>query len=626
MGSSKNIQTDAIYTPNKDELMPPFTFRFLATLSIALLSGIGCQNDAPPTCPSDCPSGSTCDERTGECAVACNGDDDCACNDDDECDNDNPCDGSESCVSNVCEAGIAVECEASSSSCFDNVCNPSSGACEVNPSGSCACQNDNDCPADGDPCTLSLTCVNDQCASAGTNDCDDGNPCTLGTCSPEDGSCSYSDVDDFVRCTPGDFCRGGRCMAEQTSTPEILEGNCGGGVTPDVRIGAAAYLNGHFLLGVNVKRDISGCTSGYTRAHVFDMASATDLTSIGFTAGRINTYGSGFFGGEVDTTTPGETDAMLGMIGSAGDTVDFSGTDFHDEMPSSIGSIRSIDSWADTLAAADADVTYWWGGNTVDAADAVLAVCTDNCAGIPPSCTYSCLAGDLIVLSSNTLVGLAVATSGGVSKSFDGALGVTQVTGGGPPDGFKVISPNTSNQTFVGGISKDVLEFGGSTTDYAVPQGLLPVSSSRAFTYGNRGHLQQCDRNTAAGDLWVCRDVALPMGGAGQPPTQIDFLIRDMTVFDGDVFLLGYGGVDCSTGVLCVATNEMYVLPAGSDAQVSANWLHFNLEGGRAADTPGTSVSKIVVGPDDIYAVGLDHPGFLGDLPLRLRIWHFGVL
>lgn len=146
----------------------------------------------------DC-GGSTpvCDTGTNTC-VACLGDGDCSgttsfcdtsartcveCLDASTCDDGNPC------TVGACDVGSCAHAPAASgASCLGGVCD-GGGACV-------ACVGDAQCP--GARCDVTTnTCV----ACLGAGDCDDGDPCTVGTC--EAGSCAQSPSAAGTPCADG---------------------------------------------------------------------------------------------------------------------------------------------------------------------------------------------------------------------------------------------------------------------------------------------------------------------------------------------------------------------------------------------------------------------------------------
>ena len=191
---------------------------------------------------------STCDPKTGECALSpitgscsdgntctvgdlcldgvCKGGDNmCGCSTDDDCDDfedGNLCNGTLKCLSGLCAVDPAtiVNCpQIALGPCEVSKCNPQSGVCQKSPKG-----NGTSC-SDGDTCTDMDKCQNGQCAGA-PKKCDDANPCTEDKCDAGAGCVSTptSDVacSDGDECTTGDVCVDGVCQGG-----EFVCGNCG---------------------------------------------------------------------------------------------------------------------------------------------------------------------------------------------------------------------------------------------------------------------------------------------------------------------------------------------------------------------------------------------------------------
>ena len=219
--------------------------RFYALLiisSVAVIGLAGCDFEVDKPIPfacasnSDCGSG-YCDVTSGDC-FACLVDDHCpsgkhcepelnqcvACFEDDHC------------PIGVCEAGkfFCVECKE------DADCK--SGKCDENEQICIECGADEECD-DGNPCTVN-SCSDGQCQSEPSpNDvaCSDGDDCTIGdTCDeglcipgpkdpdcidpvgPCDGKEDGDSCDDGDPCTLDDFCSKGLCFGDSIS-PDCLE-------------------------------------------------------------------------------------------------------------------------------------------------------------------------------------------------------------------------------------------------------------------------------------------------------------------------------------------------------------------------------------------------------------------
>ncbi len=190
--------------------------------------GFSCDDDSACTSSDTC-LGGVC----GGAAVDC--DDANACTDD-SCEaaagcvntpNTLPCsDGAFCTVSDVCQGGACLgtprDCGASGDACNDGLCDEDQDACVAAP------------VSDGTPCDDGGLCTENDACQAGAcvgspvagccsvdSDCDDGNPCTLDTCTPSTGDCSHDAASqDGQSCSDGQFCTvGDTCAA----------GLCGGG-------------------------------------------------------------------------------------------------------------------------------------------------------------------------------------------------------------------------------------------------------------------------------------------------------------------------------------------------------------------------------------------------------------
>ena len=149
--------------------------------------------------------------------------------------------------------------------CTEQSCNTATGACESDPIEGC-CHSRDDCD-DLEPCTED-SCVNNACqhpyicgdcnlegcdeswfcheasgecvACLDDGHCDDPDPCTLNTCTP-DHNCDFSQIDlnaacdDGLECTVGDVCMAdGTCVGSPSAWSEIcfnsLDEDCDGAV------------------------------------------------------------------------------------------------------------------------------------------------------------------------------------------------------------------------------------------------------------------------------------------------------------------------------------------------------------------------------------------------------------
>ncbi len=207
-----------------------------------------------PSClaDSDCASLATkpcvaaiCDAKTKRCELGIRPDH-VACDDGD------PCTAESTCNSGTCQALQATDCD-DGNPCSSDDCDPATGCTHAdktlapctdgNPctvgdhcdGGACVaelnvcdCTKDADCAEQvgGDKCVGLAQCSGGLCAIApGTpTKCDDNNPCTIDTCDPETGACSYDAAADGNACSDGDICTlaehcvGGACTST-TSLP-----------------------------------------------------------------------------------------------------------------------------------------------------------------------------------------------------------------------------------------------------------------------------------------------------------------------------------------------------------------------------------------------------------------------
>jgi len=130
----------------------------------------------------------------------------------------------------VIKASTIVKCdETLNSVCQNNVCNPSTGKCNLNkkPDGL-------SCNADDSLCTKGDACKDGICAQGAMQQCDDNNKCTDDSCDPTLG-CKYNpntnpcDKDDNA-CTENDACLLGTCVAGKSNLcaneDQCIEGKC----------------------------------------------------------------------------------------------------------------------------------------------------------------------------------------------------------------------------------------------------------------------------------------------------------------------------------------------------------------------------------------------------------------
>ena len=111
--------------------------------------------------------------------------------------------------------GSAVTCpesEGVDQHCYDMVCQPDTGECvEIPTNGGGPCE-------EGDACTVGDICNVGVCVSGPAANCNDGNPCTDDSCSPDSGcvhALNNAPCDDGDFCTVGDICSLGTCLSGQ---------------------------------------------------------------------------------------------------------------------------------------------------------------------------------------------------------------------------------------------------------------------------------------------------------------------------------------------------------------------------------------------------------------------------
>jgi len=140
-----------------------------------------------------------------------------------QCDDNDVCNGSETCVGGVCEPGIPLDC-GDGNVCTTDTCNPSTGCEHANNTGPCD---------DGNACTTGDACAAGACVPGPAANCDDGNVCTDDACVPASG-CSHANnsapCSDGSLCTSGDVCGGGTCSGTPVVCPGGQVCNPGSGV------------------------------------------------------------------------------------------------------------------------------------------------------------------------------------------------------------------------------------------------------------------------------------------------------------------------------------------------------------------------------------------------------------
>jgi hypothetical protein len=121
------------------------------------------------------------------------------------CDDANACDGPDACSGGACKPAKTFSCD-DGQSCTTDACDSASGCAHYPVSSGQPCD-------DGNPCTSGDFCKNGTCGGTAVISCNDGNYCTLDSCSLTTGCAHQLQVgascDDGNQCTAGDACDGG---------------------------------------------------------------------------------------------------------------------------------------------------------------------------------------------------------------------------------------------------------------------------------------------------------------------------------------------------------------------------------------------------------------------------------
>ena len=149
-----------------------------------------------------------------------------------------------------------------------------------------ACGLDVDCD-DGNPCNGTETCQAQVCQAGLPPDCDDGNPCTADSCDPAaPGGCVYADAvaacDDDLFCTVNDTCAGGTCQGQAMNCAAVAD-DCNAGVcdegldtcVPDPLPDASACDDGLFCT------DGDACVAGVCLGGPNDCSGVADQCNTG---------------------------------------------------------------------------------------------------------------------------------------------------------------------------------------------------------------------------------------------------------------------------------------------------------------------------------------------------------
>jgi hypothetical protein len=183
-------------------------------------TGEGCDVCVNPTTgQSGCEDGNACTEDTCDPALGSLSTPliESTCDYGDLCTQGDACQADGSCV------GQAVNCNAVTNPCFQDVCNPNNGLCDLPVTNGTLCTDD-------DLCNGTETCLNGACATGASLNCTDSNACTEDTCDPVLGCVSTplpaSDCDDGDLCTQADACQADGSCAGQAVDCSAVANSC----------------------------------------------------------------------------------------------------------------------------------------------------------------------------------------------------------------------------------------------------------------------------------------------------------------------------------------------------------------------------------------------------------------
>ncbi len=157
-----------------------------------------------PGSPVECPESQAfcqqafCDPKSGACSFV-------PAHDGMPCDDGDACLVGETCGQGKCSSGSQANCE-DGNPCTDDSCDSTAGCVHAANTAPCF---------DGDFCTSGDQCSAGACVGKQVVSCEDGNPCTLDTCTPASGCAhepSAGSCDDGNLCTEGDSCSAGKCL------------------------------------------------------------------------------------------------------------------------------------------------------------------------------------------------------------------------------------------------------------------------------------------------------------------------------------------------------------------------------------------------------------------------------
>jgi hypothetical protein len=133
-----------------------------------------------------------------------------------QCDDNDLCNGLETCVATVCQPGTALNC-VDANVCTADSCSPTLGCQHVNNTIACS---------DGNACTTGDVCSGGACVPGGATNCNDGNGCTDDACNTGTG-CFH--VNNTASCADALFCNGLEVCSGGTCQPGTAV-NCDDGV------------------------------------------------------------------------------------------------------------------------------------------------------------------------------------------------------------------------------------------------------------------------------------------------------------------------------------------------------------------------------------------------------------
>ena len=164
-----------------------------------------CVPGTPPTCVSTDPCLTAACDPTSGCTLTPNTN---ACSDG------NPCTAPDICSNGSCQSGPMISCD-DGDPCTVDSCDAALGGCQHQMIPGCRpCATPQDCG--GDQCNPQ-TCKNNQCVSLPSPVCDDNNPCTADGCDPASGC--FNTPLTGPQCASGDVCTGFSSCENGVCTP-----------------------------------------------------------------------------------------------------------------------------------------------------------------------------------------------------------------------------------------------------------------------------------------------------------------------------------------------------------------------------------------------------------------------